>query len=143
MLREKFMRFMAGRNGVDQLAKTCLWVSLVLMIITMFTHQWWVYLLALAALIYSYFRMMSRNTSRRYLENQHFLQRTYRIRAWFTGLSTKARYQKSKMSYDHEQRKIYRIFYCPACKQKIRAPKGKGKIQITCPKCKTEFIRRT
>ena len=143
MLREKLMRFMAGRNGADQLAKTSLWVALILMIITMFTHQWWVYLLALAALIYSYFRMMSRNTSKRYLENQHFLQRTYKIRAWFAGLGGKIRYQKSKMSYDHEQRKIYRIFYCPTCKQKIRAPKGKGKIQITCPKCKTEFIRRT
>ena len=76
-------------------------------------------------------------------ENQHFLQRTYKIRTWFAGLGGKIRYQKSKMSYDHEQRKIYRIFYCPTCKQKIRAPKGKGKIQITCPKCKTEFIRRT
>ena len=64
--------------------------------------------------------------------------------AWYAvGLGGKIRYQKSKMSYDHEQRKIYRIFYCPTCKQKIRAPKGKGKIQITCPKCKTEFIRRT
>ena len=77
MLREKLMRFMAGRNGADQLAKTSLWVALILMIITMFTHQWWVYLLALAALIYSYFRMMSRNTSKRFLENQHFLQSTY------------------------------------------------------------------
>ena len=143
MLREKLMRFMAGRNGADQLAKTSLWVALILMIITMFTHQWWVYLLALAALIYSYFRMMSRNTSKRYLENQHFLQRTYKIRTWFAGLGGKIRYQESKMSYDPEQRKIYRIFYCPTCKQKIRAPKGKGKIQITCPKCKTEFIRRT
>lgn len=143
MFREKIARFMAGRNGVDQLGKASLWLSLIFLVITMFTHQGWIYLLAIAALVYSYFRMMSRNTSKRYLENQHFLQKTYKIRSWFGGLSSKAKYQKSKMSYDHEQRKIYRIFYCPACKQKIRAPKGKGKICITCPKCKTEFIRRT
>ena len=143
MLREKLVRFMAGRNGVDQLGRTSLWLSLILLILTIFTHQAWIYLLAMAALIYSYFRMMSRNTSKRYLENQHFLQKTYKIRTWFSGLGSKAKYQKSKMAYDYEQRKIYRIFYCPSCNQKIRAPKGRGKICVTCPKCKTEFIKRT
>ncbi len=134
---------MAGRNGVDTLGKTSLWISMILLVVTLFTHQGWVYILALAALIYSYFRMMSRNTSKRYLENQHFLQKTYKIRSWFAGLGNKAKYQKSKAVYDREQRKIYKIFYCPSCKQKIRAPKGKGKICITCPKCKMEFVKRT
>lgn len=143
MLREKIARFMAGRNGVDQLGKASLWLSLIFLLLTMITHQGWIYLMAIAALIYSYFRMMSRNTSKRYLENQHFLQKTYKIRSWFGGLLAKVKYRKSKLSYDLQQRKIYRIFYCPSCRQKIRAPKGKGKICVTCPKCKTEFIKRT
>ena len=97
-MREKLARFMVGRNGADALSKFFLYVALVLVIITMFSHNAIIYLLAIASLVYSYFRMM---------------------------------------------KKIYKIYYCPSCKQKIRVPKGKGKIMITCPKCKMEFVKRT
>lgn len=142
-MRERMARFMMGRNGTDQLAKFFLYLSLILIVITMFNHNPIVYLLAIASLVYSYFRMMSRNIQKRYYENQQYLRMTDKIRAFFRNLAGKTRYQKSKAVYDREQRKIYKIFYCPSCKQKIRAPKGKGKICITCPKCKMEFIKRT
>ena len=29
------------------------------------------------------------------------------------------------------------------CRQKIRVPRGKGKIEITCPSCRSKFIKRT
>ena len=35
------------------------------------------------------------------------------------------------------------VFVCPTCKQKLRVPRGKGKISITCPKCATSFIKKT
>jgi predicted membrane protein len=142
-MREKMARFMIGRNGTDALAKFFLIVSLILWIITMFTHNAIIYILAVAALIYSYFRIMSRNIQKRYYENQKYLQMTAGIRSFVTGLVSKSSYQRSKAAYDREQRKMYRIFYCPACKQKIRVPKGKGKICITCPKCKMDFLKRT
>lgn len=142
-MREKIARFMVGRNGTDQLAKCFLYVSLILMIVTMFSHNPVVYLLAIAALVYSYFRVMSRNVTKRYYENQKYMQVTSKIRGRFQSLLGKAKYQKSKAVYDREQRKIYKICYCPSCKQKIRVPKGKGKICITCPKCKMEFLKRT
>ena len=41
------------------------------------------------------------------------------------------------------QRSTYRFFKCPQCKQTVRVPKGRGKICITCPKCKTEFIKKS
>ncbi len=142
-IKQRLMNFMIGRNGVDQLGKFSLGVALVLMVITMFTHQSIIYILSLAALIYSYFRMMSKNVSKRYLENQKFVGLGYRVKNFFTGMGKKANYQKSKAVYDREQRKLYKIFYCPSCKQKIRAPRGKGKICITCPKCKMEFVKHT
>ena len=142
-MREKLARFMVGRNGADALSKFFLYVALVLVIITMFSHNAIIYLLAIASLVYSYFRMMSRNVSKRYYENQQYLRMTDKIRDKFRGASAKAKYQKSKAVYEREQKKIYKIYYCPSCKQKIRAPKGKGKIMITCPKCKMEFVKRT
>ena len=41
------------------------------------------------------------------------------------------------------QRKYYHFYKCPGCGQRIRIPKGHGKIQIRCPKCNATFIRRS
>lgn len=142
-MRERLVRFMAGRNGSDALAKVFLGVSVACLVITLFSKNPVLYLLALAALIYSYFRMMSRNIQKRYYENQKFLQWTAGIRSGWLRVKNKAAYQRSKAVYDREQRKIYKIFYCPSCKQKIRIPKGKGKICVTCPRCGMEFLKRT
>lgn len=33
----------------------------------------------------------------------------------------------------------YNVINCPKCSSRLRVPQGKGKIKITCPKCKTDF----
>mgnify|MGYP000175811789 FL=1 len=86
----------------------------------------------LAAIIYTYFRMLSRNIQKRYAENQKYLSMTAKIRQWF-------RKEKNMM----EQRKTHHIYTCPSCGQKIRIPRGKGKIEIDCPKCHTKFIKKS
>jgi DNA-directed RNA polymerase subunit RPC12/RpoP len=134
-VREKFMRFMQGRYGsygADSLNRFLLAGALVAMIVSLFTRWNVLYGIALAALIYSYFRMLSRNYTRRYAENQVFLKYTMGIRRFFTK-------QKNVMS----QRKTHHIYKCPGCKQKIRVPKGKGKIAVRCPKCGMEFIKKS
>ena len=90
------------------------------------------YYLSLATLVYTYYRMFSRNIYKRASENQNFLNKTADIRR-------KINNQKSLF----KQRKVYRIYKCPTCKQKVRVPKGKGKISIHCPKCDTYFIKRS
>lgn len=37
----------------------------------------------------------------------------------------------------------YKVESCPNCKAKLRIPKGKGKINITCPKCEFKYQKET
>ena len=135
-MKEKFMRFMQGRYGVDQFSKTTLVAGLIVILLSSFFTRTGVgtlcYFLGWILIIYCYFRIFSRNVSKRYAENQAFLARTYKIRSFF---------QRQKNSLN--QRKVYHIYKCPGCKQKIRIPRGKGKIEIRCPKCGTTFIKKS
>ena len=42
-----------------------------------------------------------------------------------------------------KERNTYKYFRCPQCKQKLRAPRGRGKIQVTCQKCHHVFQTKT
>ena len=84
------------------------------------------------ALVFGYFRIFSRNIGKRYEENQKFLNWRYKIVC-----------NKSKFMARIKDRKTNSIFNCPNCQQKIRVPKGKGKICIKCPKCRIEFVKKT
>ena len=131
-MRERFQNFMYGRYGTDQLSRFLSFAALALLVISLFVKNPIFYLGALAILVWSYFRTFSRNTSKRYVENEKFLNLTSK----FTGF-----FRNGKVY--HEQRKIYRFYTCPQCRQKVRVPKGKGKICITCPKCRTEFVKKS
>lgn len=130
--REKIARFMMGRYGMDYLSRMLIYVSLFLLIITLFTNNSILYILALALMIYAYFRTFSKNVSKRYAENQAYLKVRYKVIAKLNQF--RARCKDSK---------THRIFKCPGCGQKIRVPKHKGKISIKCPKCRIEFIKKT
>ena len=128
---------MQGRNGVDQFARFTMGVALAAIVHTLFTGTRsgigaFLDLFGMAAIVYTYFRIFSKNISKRYQENQKYLQMTDKLRA---------RFQKEKRMMS--QRKDYHIYSCPGCGQKIRIPKGHGKIEIRCPKCNNKFIRRS
>ncbi|MFP3153631.1 zinc-ribbon domain-containing protein [Lachnospiraceae bacterium ZAX-1] len=131
-LKEKMQQFMAGRYGADQLSKLMMAVSLLLLVISMFTRLDLFYILAVGMLILTYLRMFSKNVPKRYAENQKFMTWRYKyVAKWNT--------QKQHF----KQRKTYRFFQCPSCKQKVRVPRGKGKISITCPKCQAAFLKNS
>ncbi len=123
-IKAALRNFMAGRYGSDKLNIAMLLTALGLWLISMLIPVNAVRLV-LTVLYYvlwgwSIFRMMSRNTYKRYQENRKFLQWTERFRDW-----------------------QHRYYDCPRCRQQVRVPRGKGKIAITCPKCKERFIKKT
>ncbi|MDO4271275.1 MAG: hypothetical protein Q4C72_10200 [Eubacteriales bacterium] len=125
-------RFMAGRYGSDQLNNAFLLLGLALIFIEWLTRWTWMGMFILALLFLCYFRMFSRNIQARYAENQKFM------RLW--GPIAQRLHQASLRFAD---RKTHRYFKCPQCKQRLRVPRGRGKISITCPHCREQFIRKT
>ncbi|MGN8919756.1 hypothetical protein ACTNB0_01515 [Lachnospiraceae bacterium HCP28S3_F9] len=131
-MKEKLMRFMYGRNGVDSLGKFVLVISIIVMLLAGWTDSLILSYLSWIGIIYLYFRMFSRNIYKRSSENQWYLNKTYKIRTFF--------YRQKNLLL---QRKTHHIYKCPTCRQKIRVPRGKGQIEIRCPKCNTRFIKKS
>ena len=131
-MKERMQRFMAGRYGNDQLNQFIFIVAIISMVLEIITRQSLFYTLTLVLLILAYVRVFSRTINKRYEENMTFLQKK-------DAILNKFRKQK----YYAAQRRNFHIYTCPQCKQKIRIPKGKGKISITCPKCRTSFIKKS
>lgn len=135
-MKEKFIRFMQGRYGVDAFSKLLVGAGLAVTILSMLFQRNRIAgvfaMLGWICIIYAYFRIFSRNHSKRFAENQEYLKRTSKLRYLFQN--------RKHILEDHKTHHIYR---CPSCKQKIRVPKGKGKIEIRCPKCQTTFVKRS
>ncbi|MGN1179883.1 MAG: hypothetical protein ACI4SD_01625 [Suilimivivens sp.] len=130
-MKEKLYRFMMGRYGNDRFNRFLMILALVCFVISLFGVRGF-YLVGLLCIIYAYFRMLSRNTYKRSLENNKYLQCEYKVKRWFSGIK-----------WNLQQRKTHHIYKCPSCKQKIRIPRGKGRIEIRCPKCGQTFIKKS
>ena len=134
---------MYGRYGNDQFNQFLSVIALAVLVVNLFVKIPFLWMGALALLLWTYFRMLSRNTSRRYAENERFLSFISRFRRGGSTGGYAGGRSAAERRAEREQRKIYRYFVCPHCSQKVRVPRGKGKIEITCPKCRTSFIKRT
>ncbi len=141
-MKERLRKFMEGRYGADELNRfltLCGWVLLLIGFVlsgidskvaliigsVLVTLSW-------ALLIYSLFRTFSKRTQERASENYKYFVCKNKVLGWFRRL--KARWQ---------DRKTHRYFRCPQCKATVRVPRGKGKIRITCPKCKHQFVKKS
>ncbi|MFL2099174.1 hypothetical protein [Desemzia sp. FAM 23991] len=131
-LKIKVSRFMQDRYGVDEYSKFLIVTSLIFILLANVTNLSFFSILGLGFIVYSYVRILSKNTSKRWQENKNYLTIKRTVNKQFQLF-------KNRWS----QRKHYRFYNCPSCKQKIRVPKGKNKIRITCPNCKTQFVKKT
>lgn len=120
----RFRNFMVGRYGTDKLNMVILCAGLAVCFVSAFFHNPKVNLLLTAVsyglMFWALFRSFSRNTYKRYQENRRFL-----------------------LIFDRLKDRNNRYFNCPKCRQTVRVPRGKGKISITCPRCREKFIRKT
>ena len=125
--RNWLYKFMYGRNGIDSLTKDLFYPIIVLLIINIFLSGYArliVTIIIWVLIIYTYFRMFSKNVSKRRQE------------------AYKYENKKNYIITRFKQRKQYRFFDCPNCKTHLRVPRGTGNITITCNKCGTKFDRK-
>ena len=131
-MREKLRRFMIGRYGTDGLNQFLSIASLVLLLIAIVSRVSLFTWLGVALLVFCYYRTFSRNISKRTEENYKFYTLKDRV-------SSKFRSWKEQWA----NRKLYHYYRCPQCRQKLRVPRGRGRIQISCPRCGTQFIKKS
>ncbi len=131
-MKEKLRQFMIGRYGTDGLNQFLSIASLVLLLIAIVSRVQIFTWLGIALLIFCYYRTFSRNISKRTEENYKFYTLKDRIDGKFRGLKDQ-----------WANRKLYHYYRCPKCRQKLRVPRGRGRIQISCPRCGTQFIKKS
>lgn len=124
--------FMYGRYGNDALTKFLLIAALILMVISWIPRLGWVYLLALAVMIWSIYRSLSRKFDKRRRELDRYLKIKNPIVNFF-------KLQRNKW----RDRKTHVYFKCKKCKAVLRVPKGKGSIVVICTRCKDRIEKET
>ena len=119
-MRGAIQRFMYGRYGLDRLSTVMIYTGFGIFLVTLFFNLPILSLISNILMFWALFRILSKNTYKRYQENRKFSSILERLR-------------------DRQ----HRYFDCPKCRQSVRVPRGKGKIAITCPRCKERFIKKT
>ena len=136
-LRAGLIRFMYGRNGIDQLGVAVVWGCLILDILDHVPLRpvpllgiclGWA---SMAVWVYALFRVFSKNLNKRRAENQRWLNWWWKVKS--SRSSAKARHADKEHKY----------FTCKNCGAICRVPAGKGKIIITCPKCGAQIQGRS
>lgn len=131
-MKDWIRKMMVGRYGVDRFALAIVTVSVLVSLLGQMLEFLLLSALAMILAVWAAYRMLSKNIDQRKKEERIFMAYANNIRSFFTGSIRSL--QDSKTHHHYK---------CPECSQKIRVPKGRGKIAITCPKCHTEFVKKS
>lgn len=123
-----------GRYGVDRLTFAIIAVALVISIISLF-FGYSAYLvryilsgLSTVIIVLALVRTLSRNFPARQRELHKYMELEYKVVSFFRGFRRNA-----------DNRRHYKYFKCPKCRQRLRVPRGKGKLRVRCAKCSYQF----
>lgn len=131
-MRQKIAMFMYGRNGIDHFSRFLIYAAMICILLDIFISGGIFYGFGLVLLVYSYFRVFSKNLNKRRAENAKYFQYRSKIVNGFKNWLDR-----------RKQSKDYCFFRCPSCKAMLRVPRGKGRIRVTCRKCGNAFEKRT
>lgn len=125
--RYKLMQFMSGRYGTDKLFYGLFAVAAVLSLINIFLRSGLIQLLVYAIVIYSFYRVFSRDIYKRRNENEKFMSLLSVVKRKYDF------YKQKKNDSFHIYKK------CPSCKAVLRLPHRIGVHTTVCPRCNKEF----
>ena len=131
-LKDGFRRFMVGRYGTDELNRFLSVLILAFVVLHMLVRSKVFFWLEVICLVLVYVRMFSRDTGKRFRENQAYLHYRFCVGEWI-GRSRRRL----------KEHRTYKIFRCPHCRPKLRIPRGHGKIQVHCRSCGHDFMGRS
>ncbi|MBR3967474.1 MAG: IS1 family transposase [Clostridia bacterium] len=127
-LKDKFIRFMYGRYGADELYRFLTIVFYVLFFLNLFIGSYILSAFIIALLVFMTYRVFSKNIMARRAENEKYLA----IKRSFKGFM---KLQKNKW----RDRKTHVYKKCPHCGAVLRFPKRRGEHSAVCPSCKRDF----
>lgn len=123
---------MQGRYGIDELSKVIMILCLLILLISSNKKFGFLYFISLALIVWVYIRCFSKNFAKRMKERETYLK-----------IKRKFLKEINFIKDCFKLRKTHICFKCKNCKTPLRVPKGKGKIEVTCPKCKEKIIKNT
>ena len=132
-----------GRYGNDKLNRTLFIGALLFSVLSLLMNllkvpavSTVVSVLSWAFLLVGVVRMFSRNFYARQQELAWYMRVENKVTGWWRRTFKKQ--AGNVRSFTNERRK-YKHLACPHCAQKLRVPRGKGKLRVTCTKCGYKF----
>lgn len=130
--QRRLAEWLRGRQGPDDLAVFCVDLAVVVLLVNVFARVTWLGWAALLLVAYAMFRIQSKNLGARSRENAAFLKGLGPVRPWV---------QNPRAAWG--ELRTYKHVRCASCHQRVRVPRGKGKLRVTCPRCGTKFEVRS
>lgn len=131
-LAYKFSQWMQGRYGNDELSKFMFIAAMVCFVLSIFKYLRIFYVFSILLLCLSCARCYSKNIYARQREREIYLRIKTNVTDYFTLCK--------RMWND---RRTHKYFKCPQCKARLRVPKNRGKIEVTCPQCHAKTVKKT
>lgn len=132
----RLQRFMIGRYGTDELSIFLLRLAVVIILLSCIPKLAIINPLGWVIAGIAVYRSCSKKITARSRERDWYLAKTSKVAP---KISSKINLYKRIWN----ERATHRYFRCPNCKTMVRVPRGKGRIEITCTKCRSKMIRKS